>query len=264
MRAFSRSARSIGSYLRFLRLAWLAVSQERHGVLELAAAMRAVSRIMWTITMFLPIKLLIMMEGQSTPKYIAFLLNVTDRAGAMTILIACVPLFYAGHMLLDAHSRRLVRRHVDGAREQDGTLDDRPIAAEEFRLLGERISEIEADVLVVVLSLATIFAIGWVLGVLLAVSLVVLALSIEYVQHTFPQDRRLPILNVVPERFMDHVFSLLYIVVFVFVLLQMAVLQTDVYLSILSLLMARMAIRAMGRFFGKSKKLRESFAVWLA
>ena len=181
VRAFSRSTRGFVGYVRFLGSAWKYVSVGGTGVLLLASFLNAISNIVRIVTMFLPLKLLILMQGEHVPRYMAPLMQFMDRQAVIGLVIVAIPILYVFYMLLGLAFRKLTRRDLERVERGNRMLRNMPMSRRQRRHLHWTIATIQTDVMVVIIAMTVIFTIGWVFGTLLSGMLFALSILVEYV-----------------------------------------------------------------------------------
>ncbi|UYO00444.1 MAG: hypothetical protein KIT02_04295 [Devosia sp.] len=222
-----------------------------------AAAALASSRLLQTVALFLPIKLLMLLSGSSAPSILQ--LVPIDPNVLILIMMGCVPVLYIGSILATAIFQRMMDKPPAA---KIPPVDGDPVNLKLFLRLRDTLVRNSADLLVLVVGTIAITIAHWPFALITLVVLAGYAFVLEiYVfanmrpRHTF--------LKLKPTQVIEYSRTFVFIALFGVLAYLVFQWHLNVYLAILCLLVCRLMTQGVQRFFNSALKLRQTHSKWI-
>lgn len=223
-------------------LSWVSNSQSR--LIWTSAMLLAASRILLTMSYFLPIKLLILLASDGPPSYMAYLPASISYDTLLIVLMICVPVFYIGSISASFLSTKFRGKALSKVEEstQQHSKDD----AE--KIIGAKIPFL-SELFVVLGGLAILLIISWSVLLIVMAFIIGLAYLMEHVLFNDLSQTTVTFAKISRPYFIDYCNGFSYIIVFGFIAVIVVVSGLDIFSAILSLLVVRLIMQALQRFF---------------
>lgn len=217
----------------------------------------ASSRALQTVALFLPIKILLLLSGSGAPSILQIV--PFDPQFVLGSLMAGVPAFYAAAILLGAW----FQRSIDSVNPPpDPVANGIPMPAKQYVRLYEAVVRISADWLVVLFGLVAILIFSWPLALASVIILGLYGLTMEVMIFGTNAHRYTP-LKLNEAQFLEYGRTTSFILLFGILAMLVVYFDMNVYLAILSMLIARLMCQSIQRFFSAAFRHRKIYAKWI-
>jgi hypothetical protein len=223
----------------------------------LAAVSLALARIMQTVALFLPIKLLMLLSGSSAPSILQVI--PIDPGALMIIMMALVPVLYAGSVLVMALFQSIIDRRPS---VPIPSIRADKINLKLFLRLREAMVRNAADMLVIVLGAIGVLTVHVAFGIASIVVLALYCVALEIYIFSNPKPRH-TFLKITPTQLIEYSRSFVFILLFGVLAYFVFQWKMNVYIAILCLLVCRLMTQSAQRFFNAAIKLRKAHAMWI-
>ena len=209
----------------------------------------ATSRILQTMAFFLPIKVLIMMESTHPPSYFKFISSYISYEDFMLLLVVMVPMLYVSHFVMGVFHRKLLDQGVRALPDvihkvnSVGSFGLKNIK----KIYGHSVKCSSEIILFAICSMILFFISPWLFVIIFFVTVVNLMVFVRKAFYA-SEDDRITFFNLHRRQFVEYLASSNYLLVFLFLFIQMTLFEGEVYGAILALLLSRQIFQAMQRF----------------
>jgi hypothetical protein len=237
------------SFLFFLYHGHKTFTQNTRVHFYLSSFFLAASRVFQMASLFIPIKLLILLSKHSVPAYMQTILKYFSTSTTIWLLALSVPLFFLGYIICGIFFRKFVDIDAKKLTDNQFSLRGTLLTQKQVIELHQYTARAQSECIVISIGTLAVLWIAWTYGLCLFATLLFLGLLTEQVIFHHPERRRVTPFNLTPRQFIEYTSSMGYIVLTLFLCLHLILFKNSLNLSILCLLTSRMIIQSIKRFF---------------
>lgn len=262
----SSTASGMASYAGFLAASARWAGGVSQGGAWWLALLLAGSRVLQTIALFLPIKLLILFTADGPPSYMALLPAFVTIEALTAALVAAVPVLYGGYVV----SNIVFQRLLDVGRKRVAAAPPRAlpggagVEAKSAPHLLDTTVRGAADWITVAGTLVVTAVLSPAFGLVAALMMVGFIALAEWVVFSPAAAERVTRARITKRQFIEFCGAGAYVAAFAGLAALALVGDLDIYAAILALLLVRLMVQALQRFATASITTRKDFARLIA
>ena len=225
-----------------------------------SSAFSAATRILQLVTLFLPIKVLILMSSERVPVYFDHLLNYLARKEILIFMILLVPILFVLYILFHLIANKLFNSCEASALQNDEVCSKLGAPPKRIAEYHRRIYLGLTEVVLIFFTVVLIAIIDFYLVLVLFILLVTNYLLFEELNERYPSSERLPFLNLHRDQFMEFAVAANFLLVFFGLALAVSSNRIDIFSAVLSLLAARMMFQGLQRLVKHTYMIKAIYA----
>ena len=248
--------RTLIEYLGSLLTLSQSITKLGRGRFFYACLSRALSLLLKMISLFLPLKVLIVMSSSRMPFYFDYLSQYIEIETILLSLVMSVPVVYFFSIVLGVTQRRLLDADLQELR--NSLVSSYPqIKKSNIGITHNKLAIAFSEILLVIISLLLVLLISVYLFLVLFVSvLAVLILMNTYFYDSDASDR-FTWFSLHRDQLVEYVSSCSFLMMFFLLVAGVHYFSLSIFSAVLSLLLSRMAFQSVGRFSRQSFYLKK-------
>ncbi|QFT85204.1 hypothetical protein FIU88_09470 [Halomonas sp. THAF12] len=213
------------------------------------------SRFFQVMSLFLPLKILIVVSSESVPAYFG---KYFEKDYIVFVFMSLVPLLYVAYIASGVLGRRLMDSSLSNSVKNilEGEVgNEKKIGNDKFKGLYESSCKVLSDILLILSSSILLACVNFLVSSLF---LFVVSLALRFfakTTYTVTSDRRLTFLNLHRRQCVEYICSVCFLLLFFFLVVGVYFLGMGVYEALFCLLISRQAFQALQRFSYESIKI---------
>ncbi|QEM80771.1 hypothetical protein [Halomonas binhaiensis] len=238
-------------FLRHFRNVAIIVAEFASSALQynVSCVLLAASKFLQVVAFFLPLKILILLASDSAPSYLNKLPIKMSYEELILLFIVMVPVTYIGYVISGVLHRNILDKDLKRWGSEEKVLQNISVKSK-YRLL--KLHGHSANILSELFLICSSLIMVAFVDVLMAMMMVLMIVTIQYyfAINVFykKDDDRIGVFNLHRRQYIEYIFSISFITVFLFLSTQVYFYHMGIFEAIFVLLVSRMILQAAQRF----------------